>query len=825
MDDAPSKDRLFGDLLVEQGVAARAAVEECLAILARLRAEGVTPIPTLGELLVQRGHLSSAAYQKTLRAGSTPAPSAPAALPDQVRSALADAANDLGPFVRLQLLGRGGMGEVWKAWDRELGRPVALKFLLLSDPADEARFTREAQVAAGLSHPNIASVHSVGRHEGRPYIVMRLVEGATLSRAGLPPRALLEAMRDAARALDYAHGRGVVHRDVKPENLMVEGSHVFVMDFGLARATHPDRALSQSGAVVGTPQYMSPEQAQGQTGLVGPRSDVYSLGATLYALLAGRPPHDASDVLSLLRKIAADDPPPPRLVNPAIAPDLETVVLKAMEKEPARRYGTAGEMADDLQRFLDGEPVRARRASVVYRLRKRLAKRKALAATGAAGLAATIALVLALASRQREQRSHADEVAALRELGALWTQVLLEKRELHHPKSDPKKVFERLRGAVAALDDHVRRHPDQPQGWYVRARARLYLDDLEDAERDLREALRRDDGFAPGHALLGSVKLEQHTRRMYAPTWNTDKAGKAAPLLREARAELARGWKEGGGRASIESWGLARTPEDTVMEELTKALSLVYLDGDREGAKRALLEANAREEAAEYYNWLALFEAAPAEEIELHTKAIEKMAHYAKAYLDRAIARYRSGDPKELDPSIADTTRALEINPRLASAWGNRGLVRSHQGDLDGAIADFDRALELDPGDAVPRAYRGHARFVKGETAGALEDYDEALRIEPRFLMARLWRAGSRHLARDYAGSVEDCTRALEIDPEQPMALLTRGMSQEEGSGADHLEAALADYEAVLRSPASEPGHRELAENGARRVRGRLRKP
>ncbi|HLF94835.1 MAG TPA: serine/threonine-protein kinase, partial [Planctomycetota bacterium] len=538
MDESGSRDRALGDLLVEQGLAGRGQIDECLSLLAKLREGGAAPVPTLGSLLLQKGYLSSSGYERTLRLSGSPSTSSPVEVPPDVRAAMADPGRHAGKFVMLSLLGRGGMGEVWKAWDRDLGRFVALKLVLGQDPGEEQRLRIEAMTAGGLAHPHIAPVYETGTHEGRTFIAMQLVQGTTLAKADLALRPLLEVIRDAARALEFAHRNGVVHRDVKPDNLMVAGRHVYVMDFGLARQ-------AARGAIVGTPAFMSPEQARGEADRLDGRSDVCSLGATLYALLSGRPPREGLDLSEILRKAASEEPVPPRRHRPSIPGEVEAIILKAMEVDPSRRYASAQEMADDLQRFLDGEPIRARKATVGYRLRKFVLRKKAAVAVAAAGAVAVAILVPRWLSersgRERERVEHAEREAALKELGALWGLVAIEKLGLHHPGNDPQKVLERIRGAVDRVDDFTRRHPAYPQGWYVRGMGRLHLDDLAGAEEDLREALRRNGAFTPAHTLLARVLIERHTRGVTTLEREAEQRGREAEgFLTAAREHLAK---------------------------------------------------------------------------------------------------------------------------------------------------------------------------------------------------------------------------------------------------------------------------------------------
>ncbi len=271
------------------------------------------------------------------------------------------------------VIGRGGMAEVWRARDVRLGRDVAVKRLrndLASDPTFQGRFRREAQSAAGLNHPNIVSVYDTGeeKDEGSdtivPYIVMELVEGHTLKdvlrddRRILPERAL-EFSQGVLDALNYSHKNGIIHRDIKPANVMLTPAGlVMVMDFGIARAVADTSAtMTQTAAVIGTAQYLSPEQARGET--VDNRSDIYSAGTLLYELLTGRPPFIGDSPVSVAYQHVRSVPTPPSELDPEITEAMDSIVLKALEKDPADRYQTAKEMRDDIGRLLDGQPVEA----------------------------------------------------------------------------------------------------------------------------------------------------------------------------------------------------------------------------------------------------------------------------------------------------------------------------------------------------------------------------------------------------------------------------------------------------------------------------------
>jgi serine/threonine protein kinase len=310
----------------------------------------------------------------------------------------------IGPYAVLAEISRGGMGIVYKAKDPALDRTVALKVLIAGEHASaEAieRFQREAKAAASLQHPAIAQVYGVGEDQGRRYIVMEFVEGRGLDhyleepRLGLRKR--VEIVRNAARAVAFAHERGIVHRDLKPSNLLltVKGS-VKIVDFGLARLARDDSRLTHTGIPLGTPAYMSPEQASGRPEEVGPETDIYSLGATLYTLLTRRPPFEGPSAMAVLARVMSESPVSPGRFDPQITAPLEAIVLKAMRKEKKSRYATAAELAEDLQRFLDGREVTARPESLASKLAGRARRHVWPLVAAAALLVAAGAVAVAL---------------------------------------------------------------------------------------------------------------------------------------------------------------------------------------------------------------------------------------------------------------------------------------------------------------------------------------------------------------------------------------------------------------------------------------------
>jgi eukaryotic-like serine/threonine-protein kinase len=279
-----------------------------------------------------------------------------------------------GDYELQEELGRGGMGVVYKAWQRSLKRPVALKMILrgdLASSADLARFQIESQAAARLDHPNIVPVYDAGECDGRAYFSMRHVEGQTLAAllasGPLRPREAARLLAIVARAVHHAHEHGILHRDLKPSNILLEGRAggvnppvPHVTDFGLAKRVAEGSGPTQTGAVVGTPAYVAPEQATGSRGAVSPASDVYSLGVILYEMLTGRPPFQAATPVDTLLLVLDQDPVRPRLLNSKVDPDLELICLKCLQKEPSLRYASAAELAAELEAYLSGEALSVR---------------------------------------------------------------------------------------------------------------------------------------------------------------------------------------------------------------------------------------------------------------------------------------------------------------------------------------------------------------------------------------------------------------------------------------------------------------------------------
>ena len=389
----------------------------------------------------------------------------------------------LGKYVLECELGRGGMGVVYRARDEQLRRTVALKVLLGegTDPRMIERFQREARAAAKLRHPGIVPVYEIGASEGRQYFTMEYVEGASLDRVlkapgshgfrrsgnGLAAREAAELVRQAAEAVEYAHGQGIVHRDLKPHNVLLPAGsrQVKVADFGLAKDVKlsPEEAkeaakLTRSGMMLGTPGYMPPEQACGDQAQIGPRSDVYALGATLFHLLTGQAPFVGRSAGEIMVQLLTTPAPSPRAKNGAVPRELETICLKCLEKAPNDRYRSAGALAEDLARYLAGAGIEARRVGVLEKAQRWAGTHRLAAAAGAALLAVALGLSGYVMHLARE-KARADE-AARRAQETASAEAETKNRNAAPAAADAERLKRLLDAPRAAVTDPALRELD-----------------------------------------------------------------------------------------------------------------------------------------------------------------------------------------------------------------------------------------------------------------------------------------------------------------------------------------------------------------------------
>lgn len=467
-------------------------------------------------------------------------------------------------------LGRGGMGTVYRAQDLKNDREVALKFVLGTDPRMTRRLVHEASAQSRIDHPNICRVYEIGEEMGQSYIAMQLVDGISLCKAAeqMSVDEKVGVLREAALAVHEAHRQGIVHRDLKPANILVERRngrwHPFVMDFGLARETSVQIDSGESGFLLGTPPYMSPEQARGDARLVDRRSDVYGLGATLYELLTGRPPFVDGSTAAILTRLVGEEPMGPRGLVPSIPLELETIVLKCLEKDPDRRYASARALADDLGRYLDGIPIFGRRSSRWRRFHARVRTHRLLAATLGISILAVVgasAIGIRAHLRSLEEAEVSETRARIAErLGEQIEQIEGYMREanlrpLHDVRVDRGVIRDRLRaiGAsrVAAVQVGAEGYVDAALG-----RGHLALREWPEAIEALRAAESEGVESADVHAALGRALGEMYLRsadgadrspedKEVLPAWLASRrADLTRRYLEPARAQIARGFVE-----------------------------------------------------------------------------------------------------------------------------------------------------------------------------------------------------------------------------------------------------------------------------------------
>jgi serine/threonine-protein kinase len=746
--------------------------------------------------------------------------------PEEARRWADDPQRNLGEYVLTASLGKGGGGEVWKAWDRRLGRWAAVKRPELgpeSGPTIE-RFYREAQAAARLTHPNIVPIFRIGQERGRPYIAMQLIDGKPLSGADLDLTQALQAVRTAALAVHYAHQQGVVHRDLKPGNIMTDGrGGVWVVDFGLAHLSEASRAMTTTGCAVGTPAYMSPEQARGEPSAREPATDVYSLGATLYELVTGRRPFEADTVASIVHQVVNAEPVPPLRHRPDLPEAVQTIVLKAMDKSPARRYGSASELAEDLARFLEGEPILARPEGSVSRIGRRIRKNPLPWALAAVGAVAVLAIFFA--ARSRQEREAALEMMRDAARGSLQMALKFRREGNIQVMGQALEVLESAhRRAVGLVPAH-------PEVDYLMGRMHRALMQEDKALEYQERALSKDPNFAParyeravlrsrlyGEELARAAELVGKSARR--SNRDLERANPGLEKLRReilddcdaiqrsdlggARADAARGIlayyadQLEKARAALESAVAA----DPLMEEAWQTLAKTF-------AQQAI-EAGAMAEKEEKWK---LAEAACTRGLELDRGYLPHLIERAGLRLNRARARASAGGDTESDWSAAesdyDRILSMDRDSWGAYAWraslrSNRAMHRMDSGkdpfaDLEAAERDAREAVKLKPerpfswcvlggmhtNRALAKLSRGEdpeADFVASEKA-----YTEALRLEPRYLQggvqfacALLNRASAKLLrgldpSAEFARSEKLLGEMLEIDPRSEEALISRG--------------------------------------------------
>jgi Flp pilus assembly protein TadD/tRNA A-37 threonylcarbamoyl transferase component Bud32 len=741
--------------------------------------------------------VARAAFTNALAAALDPAA-------EQGTSAPGTETRSVGDYELLEEIGRGGMGVVYKARQKSLGRLVALKMIragTLAVAADVERLRNEAEIVAQLDHPHIVPIHEVGDHDGQPYFSMKLIEGASLAqhlaRFQADARSAARLIFAVAQAVHHAHQRGILHRDLKPSNILLDAEgRPLVTDFGLARRVAADSSLTQSGALVGTPSYMTPEQASGKKGTITTATDVYGLGALLYALLTGRPPFRGETVLDILEQVKGREPEPPSQSNRRVDRDLETICLKCLAKEPPRRYSSAEAVAQDLERYLAGKPIQARPLGRLARLWRWCRRNPVLA--GAAALLLAASLLFAGNLWRLERQAAATEQAVADDLREAD---LLQQQERW---SETLQVLERASGRLAAGGPPPLRQRVEQRRTNVAMVARL-----EEARLQLRAAGPEEDdstgadqayaaAFASYGLNLETLAPEEAAERIRTSPIRTQLVAALddwAIARRTIRKEGDTTWKvllAVARAADPDAWrndlrdalerrdqkGLERLAASGQVVELPPS-SLVLLGralqekGAIKQAVAVLRQAQRHhphqfwinfelaynlylsqqwEEAIRFYTAalairpqsalvrVALGAVLPKkgavdEAIAVCNEAIRLKPDYAYAYNNLGIALKNKGlqHKEALDEAVAAYKEAIRLKPKFAEAYDNLGVVLGHKGAWKEALDAHRKAIDLKRGDAEAYGNLGHTLVRKGDLDDAITAFREAIRLKPKF--------------------------------------------------------------------------------------------
>ncbi len=686
--------------------------------------------------------------------------------PPEVYLAAENPKNRVGKYILVRELGRGAMGSVHQAWDPELRRWAAVKFLLGDvEPDDLARFRREAETAAALRHPNIVRIYEVGRSGDRPYIAMDYIEGRTLAGRKLPARRACELLVPVARALETAHRQGIVHRDLKPQNIMLDADgKPCVMDFGLAKKLSQSSHLTASGTVMGTPSYMAPEQAQGFVSKVDGRSDVYALGAILYELLTGSPPFRGAGVLETLRQVVNDDVVPPRKREASVPVDVETVVLKCLQKERSGRYLSAGALADDLERFLADRPIAARPPAAASRLARQAKRNPAPLLMGAAVLLGAAAVVLLVLPGSAEPAPPAplppskpgpvakppptpEELSPARrqaqpEFDAGQRLLDQARLDLYRRGADLSKMKSNLEEAVRRFTNAVGTHPAFAEAFLGRGHARALLRRPAEAEKDFDRAAALLPASAAAPLARGHLLLERYLDTLAMSDWRRDEL---PPEVDAWRALALRDFQRAR-ELGLEGDALLYLEASMAYAEEKLAESLAILD-------RLIAQAPSKEEYPKLRGDVrgALAAKTPVFSRDLvvqaaiddYGRALTLRANYHEAYRRRGELLWRIG---RLDDAYSDFEAGLRMDPNDSRALSDVGTYHQRTGRADLAERFFERAIAADAGNFRAWGNRGVLKMSRKDLAGAREDLERSLKINPNYLAATFNLAVCREL-------------------------------------------------------------------------------
>lgn len=814
-------------------------------------------------------------------------PASVAEAPEDVRKAFNDKKAIIsGKYIILKKLGQGGMGAVFSAWDLSLKRYVALKMILPSQAEDTdsknefvKRFIREAQTAARLIHQNIVQIYEVGRHENNHFICMEYVDNGTLeeywqkkqsagskkpsshekTRHRLPDKEniaeYLGLMKDVIRAMDYAHRNNIIHRDIKPENILLaavkskdaqgklQTAHPLpfvpkVSDFGLAKEATEKKHLTVAGTAVGTPVYMSPEQANALK--TDNRSDIFSLGSVLYRLCTGTEPFRGKSPLDVMKAVVNKEPVPPAALNKAIDRDLEVIILKAMEKEKSRRYAAAGELADDIENFLNGDPINARPASIFHKISKNFRRNRA--AFSGIGVAALILIVMSLwmysknAGTEKTAKEYLTKANGFydkqnwKDAGEYYAKYLalkkddrfaqnrsaecganMEKqekaaRELAEEQARKAKALEADREKERKATEEVQQawffYENASKGFYRKnADMEKVWKEIDDARKMLDNVLSR---YPLPQGYLYRAMVWREKGRLGEAEKDLSKAIELKPdyglafLMRgvvytdqyvekilqnsvsKSRQQSERLIRDIELKAMIDFGSFAETQSKFAIPEQFKIYQNIFnamrfYQNDNEKTI-SMLEKDFEENNSEETAYLLAVLHLLQDSTDRSVKYIEKTLEIKPMHA-KAYAQMGRIEVTRGNTEKAQEYygKAIQLNPNLDSAYNNRALLEYNGKDTSAALRDINAAILLNPDEPLYYCNRAAIKNFKNDWDGALEDCEAAIKTAPEYALAYSTRGVCRLNKKDTDGAIEDLTKAIQINPEDANFYFYRG--------------------------------------------------
>ncbi len=716
----------------------------------------------------------------------------------------------INQYQLVSLLGSGGMGIVYKAYDSILKRHVALKLLKTEDPELSQRFLKEAQIQAMVDHESVCKIFEIGKIDGKHFIVMQLIQGETLlnSIQTLNLEEKLRVMIQVSEAVNAAHRLGLIHRDLKPGNIMLEKKEdaewkPFVLDFGLAR--HQESSgITLTGVVMGTPPYMAPEQVRGQVRQLDERTDVYSLGATLFELLTGRAPFLGASGAEILLKVLDQDPPEVRKLNPEIPHELQTIVTKCMEKDPVRRYTSAKTLALDLQRYLDGEPITARPAGWSYKMSKKIRKNKAAAVILATALLVTLILSITFLWAQwwsLQENQYSNEFGQqMRVLESrLMSAYMAPAHDLRSELSESKQTLMQIKKTIEEAGS-----PAERPGHFALGRGYLALGEYKTAAEHLYSAwnagyrgksIAYSLGLALGSRYQQEVDASAHSgidyRTSRKPYLEKELRDPALNFLGMARTESeSPAYVEGLIALLDEKFDYALKKSYEASAAARWSYAAMKLRGDVHLARARLLC-----DAGDYKGAILEFEEAEAE----YKRAAELGRSDENVYLNdckqwygrmRMEARIGASVDRSFEQVIKSCELAILINPDNGNGYHLKsvghmsyGLQKENTGkdplgDYQKSLHLAGEALKRNPGDLQSLLDRGYTNYLIGsyrvskgkdpviEFQQAMQDFQSAASLVkdsgyPYYMTGMLYMSQSEHAEISNKNPIDPIKKAI----------------------------------------------------------------